>query len=211
MNQFVAEVMEKAVQRTMDALRRNNMEPYFVRTAAEVAPFVENLLPVGCTVGCGGSMTLAETGVNALLESGRYNYLDRAKTPPEEMEDLFRRCFSADWYLTSTNAVTQQGQLYNVDGNSNRVAAIAFGPRNVLVIAGCNKIVEDLAGAEARVRTVAAPANAMRLSRETPCTVTGKCENCRSPQRICCNTLICEQQRTPGRIKVLLVGEPLGF
>ena len=211
MNPFLNAVMEQAVQRTMEALRRNNMEPYYLATAAEVAPFVEAMLPTGCTVGCGGSMTLEETGVHALLAGGRYHYLDRSTTPPDRMEELFRQCFSADWYLTSANAITQQGELYNVDGNSNRVAAIAFGPRNVLVIAGVNKLVPDLAAADARVKAVAAPANALRLGRKTPCTVTGKCENCRSADRICCNTLISGQQRVPGRIKVLLVGEPLGF
>lgn len=211
MDQYLTNVMEKHVQRAMDALAANNMDPYYVKTAAEVRDFVKNMLPAGCTVGCGGSQTLAQTGVLELLASGEYDYLDRAKTKPEEMAQLFRKCFSADWYLTSANAITMQGELYNVDGNANRIAAIAFGPANVLVVAGVNKLVADLDAADRRVRQVAAPANAMRLSSATPCASTGKCQDCHSPSRICCDTLISRYQRIPGRIRVLLVGEELGY
>ena len=211
MDQYLTNVMEKHIQRAMDALAANNMDPYYVKTAAEVRDFVKNMLPAGCTVGCGGSQTLAQTGVLELLASGEYDYLDRAKTKPEEMSQLFRRCFSADWYLTSANAITMQGELYNVDGNANRITAIAFGPANVLVVAGVNKLVADLDAADRRVRQVAAPANAMRLSSATPCAVTGQCQDCHSPSRICCDTLISRYQRIPGRIRVLLVGEELGY
>ena len=112
------------------------------------------------------------------------------------------------WYLPDAAGVRE---LYNVDGNSNRVAAITFGPENVLLVVGCNKIVKDLAAAKERVEAIAAPANTVRLSCATPCAVTGKCEHCHSPARICCTTAIHSFQRIPGRIKVLLVGEPLGF
>ncbi len=211
MNQFRTALTEKRAQQVMDALRANNMEAFYAASADEVVPFVQKLLPAGCTVGCGGSMTLGETGVTALLESGAYNYLDRAKTAPEQMDELYRACFSADWYLTSANAITMDGQLYNVDGNANRVAAIAFGPTNVLVIVGVNKLVSDLHAAEVRVRELAAPANAMRLNCKTPCASTGRCANCRTPSRICCDTLVSGYQRRPGRIKVLLVGQELGL
>lgn len=211
MDQYLTNVMDKHIQRAMDALAANNMAPYYVKTAAEVRDFVKNMLPKGCTVGCGGSQTLAQTGVLELLASGEYDYLDRAKTKPEEMAQLFCKCFSADWYLTSANAITMQGELYNVDGNANRIAAIAFGPANVLVVAGVNKLVADLDAADRRVRQVAAPANAMRLSCATPCAATGKCQDCHSPSRICCDTLISRYQRISGRIRVLLVGEELGY
>lgn len=211
MNEFRSTLMEKRVQQVTDALRANNMDAFYVRSISEVVPFVQDLLPAGCTVGCGGSVTLAETGVIDLLQSGAYHYLDRSKTAPDEMDALFRACFSADWYLTSANAITMDGQLYNVDGNANRVAAIAFGPTNVLVVAGVNKLVCDLAAAQARVQELAAPANAMRLGCKTPCAATGHCTNCQAPNRICCDTLICGMQRRPGRIKVLLVGQELGF
>ena len=211
MNEFAARVQQLNVQRAMDALRANRMEPFYLERADQVRSFVQQLLPAGCTVACGGSMTLAETGVTALLEEGGYNYLDRSRTDRKDWTELFRRSFSADWYLTSANAITLNGELFNVDGNANRVAAIAFGPSHVLVIAGVNKLVRDLDAAEERVRTLAAPANAMRLSCQTPCAVTGQCQDCHSPGRICCDTLICRQQRDPDRIKVLLVGEPLGL
>lgn len=211
MNEYVLSTVEKRIQRAMKAVQQNNMQAFYVKTAAEVAPFVRQLLPAGCSVSHGGSETLAETGVTQLLAEGGYRYLDRTKVPKAEVGKLYREVFCADWYLTSSNAVTEAGELYNVDGNSNRVAAIAFGPAHVLVIVGCNKVVKDLDEARARVCAVAAPANTARLASKTPCAVTGKCENCHSPARICCNTLITQFQRDPDRVKVLFVGEPLGF
>lgn len=201
----------RRIQRTMKALEANNMKAYYVEKAADVAEFVKQLVPEGATVANGGSMTLAETGVMALLDSGRYHFLDRTKVSGSELEALYRQVFSADWYFTSSNAITEEGELFNVDGNANRVAAITFGPKNVLVVAGCNKIVDDLAAAEARVKAIAAPSNTARLSCKTPCAVTGKCENCHSPGRICCTTTIHRYQRLAGRIQVLLVGEALGY
>lgn len=211
MHEAVTEVMEKQVQRTMKALQANNMEAFYVKNAAEVRPFVARLVPAGATVSNGGSMSLAETGIMELLSSGRYQYLDRSKVQGDAQQALYRQVFSADWFFASTNAVTEAGELYNVDGNANRVAALTFGPKNVLLVVGCNKIVKDLAAAEQRVRQIAAPANTARLGCKTPCAVTGRCEDCRSPARICCTTVIQGYQREKGRIKVLFVGEPLGF
>lgn len=211
MHEAMQQVLEKRVRRTMDALRANNMEAYYVKTAAEVRPFVEQLVPAGATVSNGGSMSLAETGVMELLASGRYNYLDRSKVQDGELAALYRQVFSADWYFASANALTEAGEIYNVDGNANRVAAITFGPKNVLLVVGCNKIVKDMAAAEERVRQIAAPANTARLGCKTPCAVTGKCEDCHSPGRICCTAVVHRYQREKGRIQVLLVGEPLGF
>ena len=211
MHQAVANNIERRIKRTMEAVRANNMEAYYVKTAAEVLPFVENLIPAGATVSNGGSVSLDETGVMKLLASGRYNYLDRSKVSGEELDKLFRDVFFADWYLASTNAITEAGELYNVDGNSNRVAAMTFGPKNVLLVVGYNKIVKDIHEASRRVKEVAAPANTDRLSCKTPCAVTGTCSDCHSPARICCTTTIHRYQRIPGRIKVLFVGESLGF
>ena len=212
MHDAVKDNTEKRAKRVIAALKANNMEGWYLPDAAGVREFVEKLIPEGAVVSSGGSMTLAETGVIDLLGSGRYQYLDRSKaTTGEEIGRLYRQAFSADWYLASANAITEAGEIYNVDGNSNRVAAITFGPANVLLVAGCNKIVKDLAAAKERVEAIAAPANTVRLSCATPCAVTGKCEHCHSPARICCTTTIHSFQRIPGRIKVLLVGEPLGF
>ncbi len=211
MHQAVEQILEKRIRRTMDALRANNMEAYYVKTAAEVRAFVEQLVPAGATVSNGGSVSLAETGVMELLAGGRYHYLDRSKAQGDELAALYRQVFSADWYFASANAVTEAGEIYNVDGNANRVAAITFGPKNVLLVVGCNKLVKDMPAAEERVRQIAAPANTARLGCKTPCAVTGKCEDCHSPGRICCTAVVHRYQREQGRIKVLLVGEPLGF
>ena len=211
MHQAVEQILEKRIRRTMDALRANNMEAYYVKTAAEVRAFVEQLVPAGATVSNGGSVSLAETGVMELLAGGRYHYLDRSKAQGDELAALYRQVFSADWYFASANAVTEAGEIYNVDGNANRVGAITFGPKNVLLVVGCNKLVKDMPTAEERVRQIAAPANTARLGCKTPCAVTGKCEDCHSPGRICCTAVVHRYQREQGRIKVLLVGEPLGF
>lgn len=211
MHSAVADNTEKRARRVIEALKANNMEGWYLPRADQVRDFVAQLIPAGATVANGGSMTLAETGVMDLLAGGGYNFLDRSKVSGEALDRLYRQVFSADWYLASANAVTEAGEIYNVDGNSNRVAAITFGPKNVLLVAGCNKIVKDLAAAKDRVEAIAAPANTVRLSCATPCAATGRCEHCYSPARICCTTTIHSFQRVPGRIKVLLVGEPLGF
>ena len=212
MHDALKDNIKKRADRVIAALKANNMEGWYLPQAAGVREFVEKLIPEGAVVASGGSMTLAETGVTDLLGSGRYRYLDRNKVSgPEELGKLYRQVFSADWYLASANAVTEAGEIYNVDGNANRVAAITFGPANVLLVVGCNKIVKDLDAAKDRLEAIAAPANAARLACATPCAVTGKCEHCHSPAHICCTTVIHSFQRVPGRIKVLLVGEPLGF
>ena len=159
-----------------------------------------------------------------LLRSGDYEYLDRSAPglSRDEVEEIYRRSFFSDVYLMSANAITENGELYNVDGNSNRVAALLYGPRRVIVIAGINKIVPDLPAAIARVKTIAAPKNCVRLSCDTPCFHTGECislsrpdslmaDGCDSNDRVCCNYVVTTKQRKPGRIHVLLVNETLGF
>ena len=165
-------------------------------------------------------MSLKEAGVMDLLHSGYYRFLDRARAgiTPEEVEKVYQDTFSADGYFCSANAITEKGELVNTDGNSNRIAAIAFGPKKVFVIAGVNKIVPDVAAGLKRVKTVAAPKNTQRLSCQTYCREEGVCVapesgfgGCQSPGRICCNYLISGPQRQAGRINVILVNEPLGF
>lgn len=204
---------DERIAGVMKALQKNKMEAYFVPTKEDVVPAVAKLLTPGDVVSVGGSVTLEECGVLRLLRSGEYEFLDRYEEglSKEELGDLFRDCFFADAYLTSTNAITEKGELFNKDGNGNRVSAMIFGPRSVIVVAGINKIVPDIAAAEERVRTIAAPKNAKRLSCKTPCAVTGDCADCRSDARICCSTVVLHQQRVPGRIKVILVGEELGY
>lgn len=214
-------IWEKQAARLADALRRNRMDAYFVASRGEVAPLVETLLHDGDTIATGGSVTLAETGVLELLQSGKYRYIDR--TAPglssKERRQAFADTARADVFLCSCNAVTMRGELYNVDGNGNRVSAIAHGPASVIVVAGMNKLVSDLPAAVKRVKTVAAPQNGVRLGLSTPCALTGACvavnggmtDGCDHEQRMCCHYLVSGKQRQSGRVKVILVGEPLGY
>lgn len=205
----------------MAALERNNMCGYYVETAAEVPAMVASLLNKGDTVAVGGSMTLEETGVMDLLRNGDYRFLDRYEEglTREQMTEIFQKSFFADAYLCSSNAVTMHGELYNVDGNSNRIAAIAFGPKSVILVVGVQKLVPTLQAAIERVKTVAAPRNAKRLSCETYCAERGNCAGsnggmtvgCGTDARICCNYLVSARQRHKGRIKVIFVGESVGY
>lgn len=215
------ELAERQARLTIPKLEKNNMQAFYVPTAAEVPGKVAELLHEGDTVAVGGSETLRETGVLELLRSGRYRFLDRYAPglTAGQVRRIFIDSFDADAYLCSANAITMNGELYNVDGNSNRVAALCYGPRSVIVVAGCNKLVPDLPAAIARVKRTSAPANAIRLDCATYCAKTGVCrgagggmtDGCDAPQRICCSYVVSAHQREPGRIKVILVGEPLGF
>lgn len=214
-------VVEARIAEVIRRLEQNNMAGYYVPTAAEVPARVAALLHEGDTVAVGGSATLSQTGVIDLLRQGPYRFLDRYAPglSGEEVRRIFIESFDADAYICSANAVTMRGELYNVDGNSNRVAAIAFGPRSVILVVGCNKIVRDVDAAAVRVKQQAAPSNAARLSCATPCAKTGRCagldggmiDGCGGDSRICCSYLISARQREKNRIKVLLVGEELGY
>jgi len=213
--------MTRDVQQVMQALRKNRIAVDYVDTKAEVVSLVESLIPAGATIASGGSQTLHETGVTELMHSGKYHYLDRnaPNMTDEQRAAVIAGTSIAEVYLCSSNAVTLKGELYNVDGNCNRISAIAFGPRKVIMVVGINKIVPDLKAAVYRVKTIAAPMNTKRLGCETYCKEMGHCmalngdmaDGCGSPQRICCNYLVSGQQRHPDRIHVILVGESCGY
>ncbi len=217
MNKFVEETVMQRLERTAKALERNRMETHIVKTKEEVVPLVRSMLKAGASLSCGGSETLAECGVAELMRSPEYNFIDRSRY--EDKRRAYIDAYGCDVYLTSSNAVTENGELYNVDGNSNRISCIAYGPESVIMIVGCNKIVRNLDEAIVRVKEQAAPPNAKRLSCETYCRETGVCmgvdgdmtDGCASEGRICCNYLISGPQRQKNRIKVILVAEPLGF
>ena len=211
------------IEKTIERLRRNNMAAYYVETKEEVLPLVESLIEKGSTVTHGGSETIKQCGLIELISNGDYNYLDRSKAASrEESEKICREAFFADTYLGSSNAVTSSGLLYNVDGNSNRVSAFIYGPKQVILVCGYNKIVKDLDEATYRVKAYASPKNTKRLGCETYCSHNGEClsigsdasfmcDGCRSEDRICCNYVICARQRYKDRIKVIIVGEKLGY
>lgn len=214
--------LKEKLEMTAKALEKNNMKAFVADDCEQAVKLVGELLKDGETISCGGSVSLAESGVLDLMKSGKYNFLDRSKCENrEQVEEIYRKSFSADTYLTSANAVTLSGDILNVDGNSNRVAAIAYGPKSVIFIVGCNKIVDDLDEAILRVKKVAAPANGVRLALETPCAKKGECIHCESGKdstkgcfnsgRMCCSYLVSSYQRNPGRYKVILVAQPLGY
>jgi L-lactate utilization protein LutB len=203
-------IFEKRLEKAKAALEKNRMEVHVVQTTAEVAPLVKEMLAPGCTISNGGSITLQECGVMELLRSGEYNFLDR-DAPGVDNEVLFRQVFGADAYLCSANAVTMQGEVYEIDGRANRVAAIAYGPKSVIMVVGRNKLVETLDDARVRRAKIAAPANVLRVGAKTPCAVTGECSDCHSPGRICCTELVLYHQQMQNRIKIILVNEDLGY
>ena len=210
------------INKVMENLEKNGIKPYFVQTREEVVPLVKTLIKKGESVSNGGSQSLKETGVTDLLNCGDYDFIDRTGLEGEELRQAYIRAFGCDTFFCSSNAITENGELYNVDGNSNRVACIVYGPKQVIMVVGVNKIVKDINEAINRVKTVAAPANTVRLSCKTPCQATGKCvslnkesplicDGCASEQRVCCNYVVSAKQRHKNRIKVILVNENLGY
>ena len=206
-------VDEQKIKRTMENLEKNNIESYFVEDNSALIEKISKFVKEGDTVSVGGSMTLFETGVIEFLRNGKFNFLDRYEQGlnGNDIKDIFRKTFSADAYFVSSNAVTEKGELYNVDGNGNRVAAMIYGPDNVIVIVGVNKIVRDVQEAIERKKEYAAPANAKRLNRNTPCTKVGHCMDCSSSERICNDYVLIRRQGQKGRIKVIIVGKELGY
>lgn len=193
-------------------MAKKNMEGYYCATRAEAVDKALSLMPEGASVTWGGSMTLTECGLMDALKTANYELIDRdtAKTP-EDSRLMYAKQVMADYYLMSSNAITIDGELVNIDGRANRVSCLCWGPQNVIIIAGMNKVCSDVESAVQRVRNFAAPPNCVRLNRNTPCTQTGKCGDCYSPDCICSQVLITRRSSTPNRIKVILVGEELGY
>jgi len=194
-------------------LERRNTEAVQAPDGKTALAKVLEMIPKGATVGLGGSLTVQQIGLLKELRSGRYNLYDQyAKgQSPEESMQMRRKGLTADIFITGSNAVTLDGRLVNLDGAGNRVAALTFGPQKVIVVVGRNKIVGDVDQALDRIWNLAAPLNAARLNRKTPCTKTAQCEDCSSAERICNHLLITERQMKPGRLTVILVDEDLGF
>lgn len=205
--------MEERIQRTMSALERNNMKAYYAENRDELFDIVRGLVKNDKLITAGGSVTLEESGVKQMLMTEfKGVYLDRSEgKTPEEVEDILHKAFVSDTFFASSNAVTEDGELYNVDGRGNRVSAMIYGPTQVVLIVGVNKIVRDMEEAVCRVEQVAAPKNTRRLNSGTPCEITGSCAHCRSRGRICCSYVRMAQQRVKDRIKVIIVNESLGY
>lgn len=205
--------LEEKIKRTKEALEKNNYEVYVVERVKDSANKIEDIIEKGSKVSFGGSISVLESGVLDILRNGQYELLDRYKEglTKEDIEELFRESFFADYYITGTNALTENGELVNLDGNGNRVAAMIFGPKKVIFIAGINKIVKDLDEAYVRVRNTAAPINAKRLNKKTPCSQLGRCVDCSSPERICNHMVVSYRQNTKDRGIVIIVKEVIGY
>ena len=203
---------DKAGPVVAENLKSRHFDAYYCSTREEAIAKVLELIPAEDVVSWGGTMTVDELGIKQLLAERGQKVLDRdtAKDMPERMA-IMRAGLTCDTFLTGTNAITQDGELFNIDGNGNRVAAMCFGPKSVVVVAGMNKIAPTVADAHVRARHTAAPINACRFGGNTGCFVTGACENCCTPDTICCYTVETRISRPAGKIKVILVGEELGF
>ena len=199
-------------RRVVKALEARNMEAYYAETREEAVRRALKLIPEGSTINMGGSASVRECGLTDAVCSGNYIFYDRDRAEtPEEKTEIALKAFTCDWYLGSVNAMTEDGVIVNVDGNANRIAAYAFGPKNVLLIVGMNKVVKTEEDAMHRARNEAAPINAQRFGIDTPCVKNGSCFDCKSPECICCQIMITRFSRIPKRIKVILVDENLGF
>lgn len=199
-------------KRVVKALESRNMEAYYVKTKEEALTKALELIPEGSTVSWGGCMSAQEIGLFDTLHNGNYTVLDREeKQTQEEKQEIARQALSCDVFIGSANALSEDGVMVNIDGNANRVAAYAFGPKNVLLIVGMNKVVKTEEDAMSRARNEAAPINAQRFGIDTPCVKNGSCFDCKSPQCICCQILVTRFSRQPKRMKVILVDENLGF
>ncbi|APH13519.1 hypothetical protein NPD5_679 [Clostridium sporogenes] len=213
MDKNVAWYIEKQAERTIKNLNSRNMEGYYINNIDQLFEKLKELIPEGSIVGVGDSMTLFEAGVIDFLRSGNFNFLDKYqdRLTSDEKREIYINNFSTDTFICSTNAITESGELYNIDGNGSRVAPMIYGPKQVILIVGINKIVKNIEEAENRVRSYAAPIDAKRLNKDTPCTKLGYCVDCKSPNRICNDFVVIRGQFIKGRIKVLILGENLGY
>ena len=193
-------------------LRSHHFEAYYCATKDEALEKALELIPEGSKVGWGGAYSAQQIGLLNALNKGNYQALDRDKaTSPVERNAIMRACFDADYFITGANAISLDGMMVNIDGMGNRTGMIIYGPKNILVIAGMNKVADDLEAAVRRARTVAAPQNAQRFGLATPCSVTGSCGDCKHETCICNQILITRNSKPAGRIKMIIVGEELGY
>lgn len=204
---------EMLAGRVIKSLEKNSMNGLYVQTKEEVLEKVISLIPEGSKVGTGGSLSLDQIGVKDVLRTGNYSFIDRnlPGLSEEESHQMRRDSLHADVFLTSTNALTMDGKLVNIDGTGNRVAAISYGPTKVIVVAGINKIVGDLEAAIRRIKDYVTPLHARRRDRSVPCAKTGVCVDCKIPERSCNIVTIIEHQRQKDRITIIIVGEELGL
>ena len=209
MNENRVKRNDKLAEKIIAGLASRNMSGYYVHSKEEALNKALALIPEGSSVTKGGSMSVLEIGLDKALREGNYSYCDRDAAADKRAAELF--AYNADVYLGSTNAITEDGVLINIDGNSNRVSAYAYGPKKLILIVGMNKVAADVDAAMKRARNEAATINVQRFGLNTPCSKTGACIDCKSPDTICCQFLITRFSRHKDRIHVILVNDNLGF
>ena len=209
MNEMVTKRNDLLSQKIIKGLASRNMKGFYAHSRAEALQIALELIPEGSSVTMGGSVSAREIGLVDALKVGDYSFIDRDLADDKRAAAL--AAYDVDVFLASCNAMTEDGVLVNIDGNANRVSAIAFGPRKVIFIVGMNKICKDVDSAVKRARNIAAPVNAQRFGLDTPCTRTGSCMDCKSPDNICCQFLVTRYSRHNDRIFVILVDDNLGF
>lgn len=209
MNENIVKRNDLLSQKVIKGLNSRGMSGYYAHDKEEALNLALDLIPEGSSVTMGGGMSVHEIGLVNVLKEGNYDFIDRDAY--EDKRAAMLKAYDADVFLSSCNAMTEDGVLVNIDGNANRVSAIAQGPKKVIFIVGMNKVCDDVDGAMKRARNVAAPINAQRFGLDTPCAKTGSCMNCKSPDTICCQFLITRYSKHPGRIHVILVNDTLGF
>ena len=209
MNENIVKRNDLLAKKVISGLESRNMSGYYASSKEEALKIALSLIPENSSVTMGGATSAHEIGLVDALKEGNYEFIDRDKE--EDKRKAMLKAYDADFFLSSANAMTDDGVLINIDGNANRVSAIAQGPKKVLFIVGMNKVCSDVDSAMKRARNVAAPINAQRFGLSTPCAKTGSCMNCKSPDTICCQFLITRFSRHKDRIHVILVNDNLGF
>ena len=209
MNENIAKRNSLLAQKVIEGIDSRNMKGYYANSKEEALKLALDLIPEKSSVTMGGAMSAHEIGLVDALQKGDYDFIDRDAY--EDKRAAMLKAYDADFFLSSANAITEDGVIVNIDGNANRVSAIAQGPKHVIFIVGMNKVCPDVDAAMKRARNVAAPINAQRFGLSTPCAKTGSCMNCKSPDTICCQFLITRFSRHPGRIHVIMVNDNLGY
>lgn len=205
--------MDVIIEKAINNLSKNNMAGFYVESKEELLSLISMQLKVGEKIGCGDSVTLEQTGVFEYLRKGSYTFYDKHKPnlTSEEKREIYLKNFSADSFITGTNAITIDGKLFNIDGNGSRVAPMLYDPQQVIVVVGTNKLVDTVENAVLRVRQIAAPMDAKRLNRNTPCVKPGKCIDCKHEQRICNDFVLITRQFLKDRIKVIFIEGNYGY
>ena len=214
MDKFVTKRNDLLAEQVIKNLKSRQMEGHYVQTKEEALALALELIPEGSSISWGGSMSIKAIGLPEALHKGNYKVLDRDLcATPEEKAEMMHQALNCDYFLASCNAISEDGILVNIDGNANRVAAYAFGPKNVLLIVGMNKVVNDVEDGIKRVRNFASPPNTLRLGLKTPCSMTGRCGDCYGDTCICSQIVVTRRQSAmmKDRVKVILVGESLGY